>query len=438
MGVVDPYGVPFTAGRAESADSYGRILHQVLAFAGDPIGESDRVLEEDPAFVLGHLVKAAVFAWSLHPGFVARARAELEALSGARRMLPHEAALADVVRAWIEGDYGRARSGFDAILEAEPRHLLALFFAHQADFFTAQVEALRERPRRTLEALPPDLPGHGFVLGMFAFGLEETGAFEEAEEAGRTAVEENPRDVWALHAVGHVLEEQGRTEQGIEWYRSREADWGENSYFSVHNSWHWALYHLDREEYEAAFAIYDRRIAPGRRSILLNLCDAASFLWRIHLAGVPAGGRWERLAELFEAKYRPGCHVFDDVHAMLTFAATGDGDRCRLLLRELEALASEQGERARQLRLAGIPICRAIGAFCAGRYDEALDHLERLGPHARLMTGSHAQRDVLELTRIEAAIRAGRAEHARSLLAERLRRRPESRRVLRDLERIFV
>ena len=49
-----------------------------------------------------------------------------------------------------------------------------------------------------------DVPGYHYVLGMHAFGLEESGDYARAEEQGRAALELDRRDPWAVHAVAHV------------------------------------------------------------------------------------------------------------------------------------------------------------------------------------------------------------------------------------------
>jgi hypothetical protein len=204
----------------------------------------------------------------------------------------------------------------------------------------------------------------------------------------------------------------------------------------VHNAWHLALFHVDREDSAAALAAYDRLLRPGRRSILLNLCDAASLLWRLHLAGVDAGGhRWGELADLMAPHALARVHVFDDVHLAIAFAAAGRGFALKELLRSLEEQAEGEGDQALMARLVGLPAARAMAAFAHGAYAAAVDQLASLRPHGRLMTGSRAQRDVLELTLIEAALRDGQLGLARGLLERRLAAKPASARIRRHLGR---
>ena len=81
-------------------------------------------------------------------------------------------------------------------------------------------------------------PGYGYVLGMYAFGLEETANYAGAEATGRRALELNPRDPWAVHAVAHVMEMQGRLRDGIDWLTTRQADWSVDNGLAFHNWWH--------------------------------------------------------------------------------------------------------------------------------------------------------------------------------------------------------
>jgi len=430
----DRRGLRLSGSVPDALAHYETALDSAVSFHGDPLGLADAALAADPGLVSAHLLKAHVFAFSLHPGLLPNASTELAA-AAALAADPRERAHAAAAHAWLAGEVETARATFDAILEDHPRDLMALFFAHQADFFGAAEAALLARPQRALAAWPDDLDGRGYVEAMCAFGLEEAGRYAEAEAGAHAALEANPRDAWAIHAVAHVLEMQGRDEEGIAWYAARRIDWAEDCFFAVHNWWHWALYHVDRDEPAAALAIYDEGLAPVRRSITLNLCDAASLLWRLALAGHDTGERFAALAEAFDRPARQPVHVFNDVHAMLTFVGAGWHERAVEHLAHLEAVAAGRDHHAEALRMLGLPVAGALLAFAENRYAEAFAGLERAMPAEHSLTGSKAQRDVLAMTLVEAAIRAGERRRAERLLRARQALKPESARIARDLRR---
>ena len=47
------------------------------------------------------------------------------------------------------------------------------------------------------------------------FGLEECGDYDAAFRMGSQALERNPLDAWATHAVAHVYEMQTRQQEGV-------------------------------------------------------------------------------------------------------------------------------------------------------------------------------------------------------------------------------
>lgn len=431
----DPRGVTMTVGDAASPERYEAALFDVLGYAGDPIGKIEAALADDPGLVMGHLLRAHTYLFALQPGFAAKAATSLDAARAlAAGATPRECLHLAAATAWAAGDYAGAGDAFDTILAADPRDLTALMFAHQADFFGGSVPVAR-RPQAALAHWDGSLPGHGFVQSMLAFGLEEAGEYGPAEVLGRAAVAANPKDVWGIHAVGHVLEMQGHDTEGIDWYESREDDWAPGSFFAVHNAWHLALYHVDRDDHAAALAVYDRLVVPGRRSILLNLCDAAALLWRLQLGGVAVGGRWDEVADRMSPHALARVHVFDDVHLAIGFAAAGRDFALQELMRSLGEQAHGEGEPAAMARLVALPAAQAMAAFAHGSFAAAVERLLALRPHARLMTGSAAQRDILELTLIEAALRDGQRSLARGLLEPRLARKPASAQIRRDLAR---
>ena len=74
-----------------------------------------------------------------------------------------------------------------------------------------------------------------------------------------------------------------------------------------------------------------------------------------------------------------------------------------------------------------IALYRGIRAFAEGDYNEAVRVLEPIMPEIVRLGGSHAQRELCEDTLIVACLRAGHAEKARTLIDNRLHRRPSRR-----------
>jgi hypothetical protein len=77
-------------------------------------------------------------------------------------------------------------------------------------------------------------------------------------------------------------------------------------------------------------------------------------------------------------------------------------------------------------REVGLPVARAIHAFGVGRYDECVEGLLPVRTRVHRFGGSHAQRDIVHLTLVEAAVRAGKGRLAQALAAERTELKPSS------------
>jgi hypothetical protein len=92
----------------------------------------------------------------------------------------------------------------------------------------------------------------------------------------------------------------------------------------------------------------------------------------------------------------------------------------------MESRAGGAGTNAMMTRDVGLPFARGIKAFGEERSAAAVEQLMPLRPIANRFGGSHAQRDVIHLTLIEAAIRDGQLRLARALAAERTAVKPSS------------
>src|SRR5690606_40725931 len=91
------------------------------------------------------------------------------------------------------------------------------------------------------------------------------------------------------------------------------------------------------------------------------------------------------------------------------------------------------GDNASFTRDVGGPVACAVLAFGEGDFAETVRLLKPIRHIAHRFGGSHAQRDVIDLTLGEAAMRTGNAPLAAALAAERHDARPDS-----PLSQLFV
>jgi tetratricopeptide (TPR) repeat protein len=343
------------------------------------------------------------------------------------------AVLADLLR----GDWVAAAVAMALHNVRWPRDLVALQAGHQLDFFRANARELRDRIARALPHWSTATPGHGIVIGMYAFGLEETGDHARAEAMGRQAVALDPRDAWAHHAVAHVMEMQGRAEDGIGWMIAREPHWaGDDSFFKCHNWWHRALYHLDLGQADQALRIYDGPIRTSRSAVALDLVDASALLWRLHLTGHDVGDRWREVAETWDRHADGRLYPFNDWHAVMAYLGAERDAEVARVLKALRETGEGRTDAARWAREIGLPLIEGFAAFWRGDHRRAVERLHGARHVANAFGGSHAQRDVIDWTLTEAAVRGGLADLAEALAHERLALRPHSRVNRRLLERI--
>lgn len=422
----DSLGNPLSGAGGDAIALYERALRELQCYRHDPVATVQSALEADPSLVMGQVLHGYLHLLGTEPSGFPVAAADLEAarqLPANDREAAHRRALGHLVR----NEWRAAGRVLEDITIEHPRDALALQVGHLVDFYTGDSRMLRDRIARALPQWSKDLPGYHAILGMHAFGLEETGLYARAEAAGRRAVELEPRDAWAWHAVAHVLEMQTRRQEGIDWLRQDSDAWSKDNFFAVHNWWHLAICHLDLEEIDEVLALFDGPIYGQRSELVLDLIDASALLWRLHLKGVSLGERWQTLADAWEPHAAAGNYAFNDAHAMMAFVGAGRTRAVRQVLGAQDRAMDEPGDNAAFTREVGQPVTRAILAFGEGDYGETVRLLRPVRNQAQRFGGSHAQRDLLDLTLIEAALRDGQRALARALTAERSDLRPASR-----------
>jgi hypothetical protein len=423
--IEDRYGNAIATGSQAAVDHFNQACGLVRLFKGDPIGALDAALAEDGDMAIAWAVRAGLLAQTTDRMYQDEARRSVragEAAGGTERERAH----VDAARLWTEGHFRAGTIAYARIAQQYPRDLIAVQLAHGGCFFTGMQNELRDIPLQSLRAFSKGDDGYHAVLGMAAFGLEECGDFARAQTLGEEAVALEPGDAWAVHAVAHVHEMRGDVENGVAWLANSWEHWAPDNALAYHNWWHLALLHLDHGNSSEVLRLYDERIRPQQTDIVMEALDASALLWRLHLEGVDVSSRFAELATAWERAAEDAFYAFNDMHAVMAFVGAGRMSEARKILAAMETALGADGDNVMMTRDVGLPLARAIVDFAEGRYVTCAETILALRGIAQRFGGSHAQRDILTLTALHAAIRGGMNETARALCAERLAHKPQS------------
>lgn len=437
---VDECGYQLSGTSEPGAVRFDAAIRSLLLFRDDVGDAWEATVAEDPGFSLGHVGRAYLRCLSSEAPDADEARQILANVSGTG-LTDREQRHLDAARAYASGDLHGARERLSQLSVQYPLDVLALAVGHQLDFFCGDAAELRDRPGRVLRAWDDHHPLFGFVLGMHAFGLEESNLYPQAEAVGMRALEAEPRDVWALHAVVHVHEMEARVEAGLRCMEERRADWSTGNFFVVHNSWHEALFRSELGDIDGALAIYDATLHNEHSTnVALEMLDASALLWRFHLDGIDVGERWEPLARAWADKTEDeSWYVFNDMHAAMAYVGAGRLDHARALvgrLRDYTNAPPTGVANAAMTAEVGLAVCEAILAFGEDRFADAVNTLAPIRRIVHRFGGSNAQRDAVARTLLEAAIRGGDQPLAEALISERLALKEASPYNRRQLDRI--
>ena len=421
--VVDRYGLPHTSHSAEAVAAYFDAVDRIRAF--EPGAESllEHALALDPRFTMAHVAVAG--------------RLQLDGqVEAAREAMARASAMTDGLTDWekqhiavralsIEGS-PRAYDAALAHLREYPRDAGVLIVAGTALSFSPRLDK-REVRLELIEQLAPQYGDDWWFLSQRAWANQECDRLETARRLAEQSLEQRPRAGQAVHSLAHVFYETDDHPGGSAFLDGWLADADRTMPFYCHFNWHLALAELALGHYGRVQEIYEAHIQPevvegtGRR----GLTDSASLLWRLELNGCGWDGMpWSDVCTVARRiTARPGM-AFNDMHAALAFAATGDDEALAALNDGLRALEAKGNPLAGELML---PLVQGIGAFGHGDYQGCARLLEPLLDRVIGVGGSNAQREVVQDTVLEAYLRAEDYDRAEALLRQRLDRRPSAR-----------
>jgi tetratricopeptide (TPR) repeat protein len=437
--IKDAQGQPVSGATEEAVVLYDQAVRAMNLACGDAVGLFDRARSIAPNFAMAHLGKAWAFAFARDPAMTG----PLDSLLGTAATL----AMNDREQGHLAALKHASASALSASVAILDRHLMRYPFdilAHQIavflDQFQGRVRWMRDRTARALPLWSKDQPGYDALLTFHGFGLEETGDYARADDESRAALELEPTNSFAHHTVAHVMEMTGRPEDGLGWMVAREPFWTREDHFlQNHIWWHRALFHLELGQYDDALALYDGPLVASQKPMARSLTNSSALLWRLGMLGYDVADRWKPLATHWEGHADGRCFVFHDMHAAMAELGAGQEALVERRLAAMRETAASDDEAASTWGEVGIPLVEGLMEFQRGRHEAAVALLLPVRFDLWRIGGSHAQRDVVDWTLTEAALRGGMRDVALALANERLGARPRSavnRQFLRRAERI--
>uniref|UniRef100_UPI00398EF26E tetratricopeptide repeat protein 38 isoform X2 n=1 Tax=Pristiophorus japonicus TaxID=55135 RepID=UPI00398EF26E len=396
-------GLSLSTTSNEACKMYDAILTQWASWSNDPSlggieGCMTRLKAADPDFVMGQvvingleLIGTGRSVW-LDKDLDAAIK-RMVGLSKTQEITERERLHVEAVDMFAKGSLPKACDIWEQILLSKPTDLLALKLAYDSYFYLGQQRQLRDCVARVLPHWTSQIPFYGYLKGMYSFGLMETNFYDLAEKTAKEG----------------------------------------SDMLACHNYWHWALYHIEKGEYETALSIYDTHVSPScfNSGTMLDLVDACSMLYRLQMEGINVDNRWKELLRITKNHAKDHILIFNDAHILMSLLGAKDAESANQLVTSLQELSQTPGENSQHqlARDLGLPICQAITEFANGNYSHTVDLLNPVRYQIKNIGGSDAQRDVFNLLLINAALKSDSRSHqklARSLLVERDTLRPNS------------
>lgn len=425
------FGLEMSTTNDEAAKMFDALLTQAVNHFDDPSvggleGTMEKMTKADPEFVLGHALRLGLIGSHVDkdPKY-AQEIYKMTELAQKDHVKPWERQHACAVRLFAEGHLVAASNQWEEILVEHPRDMMSLRFLHDMYILNGESKRLRDSLGRVVSYWTPTTPFYGDFLGMYAFGLEETNFYKEAEETARKALDVNRYDAWAAHAVSHCKEMTGQYEEGIKFMADTENNWSDNG-LGCHNYWHWALYYFEKGEFETALSILDNQVFPRMKKSRTNfsVTDAAALMFRLQAEGIELGQkRWDDVFDVAQKHTKDHIWSFTDLNVFITCLGAGQHDLATQMLNGVrEYSRTGRGDVKDIYADVTVPIMEAFDAFNSGDYDTTVAKMKPLRYEVQRIGGSHAQRDLFSLLSIYAAVKSKRPEnqrYANHLLLER-------------------
>ncbi|XGV96518.1 MAG: tetratricopeptide repeat protein [Leptolyngbya sp. BL-A-14] len=390
----DAQGLDVTTDSPEAIAALNGFVDQALSYGNDAEARILEGIAADPTCAIAHACAAAYYlsqengaAWKQAVPFLQSAQRY------AKRATERERLYIAAITAWAEGAIDRAIALHETIAKQYPRDILSVQQGQYHYFYQGNQERLLQIAEQVL----PANRENPYLYGMVAFGLEQCYRLPEAEAMGRQATAMKRHNPWAHHAVAHVLESEGRVDEGIAWMEGLADTWKQcNTMLYTHNWWHVGLYYLAKGDLQTVLSLYDTHIwGRACKESPKDQVGAIATLLRLELSGLNIEDRWQELASYLSPRLHEHALPFQDLHYLYALARAGNQFELAEMLVSMQAHASAPNLCVNWLDVV-MPAAYGLVAHAKGDWSTATSLLKPVLPRLWAIGGSHTQRQLFD------------------------------------------
>jgi hypothetical protein len=355
-----------------------------------------------------------------------------------------------------KGYLPEACSYWETILVEHPNDMLAAYLAHWGYFYMGYKYQMRDSIAKILPKWRPSTPLYGYLYGMYAFGLTQSGELDKAAINALRGLELNKNDIWSTHALAHVYEYRSEADKGVKFLLDTENDWSRCDLLSTHNYWHMGLYYLEKGEHEQVINIIDNQLMRS-----LDCHNAVSLMMRLrmddieHKIGIDYfDSRWSKLNEKFKTNIKEHGYMYSDFHLACILGYSANDEQKQVYFNTLNKFIntpdeeSSLNEQADEELLKSLlksnkhnikntlkrfnyeianDLFQAIFHYFDDEYEKVVELIYPIRYELYKIGGSNAQRDLISLCLLHSALKSSTYKQlGEALLRERLANNPHS------------